>query len=53
MIVAKADRFEPLKKISAEGLPQPSPKESFQSNDIADEDLAVGKYTPDQAKREK
>jgi len=34
----------PLEKIVAEGVPQPRPKRIFfQSNGIADEDLAVGK----------
>jgi ornithine cyclodeaminase/alanine dehydrogenase-like protein (mu-crystallin family) len=35
----------PLEKFVAEGAPQPRPKRVFfQSNGIADEDLAVGKY---------
>jgi hypothetical protein len=43
-----------LKAIVAEGVPQPRPKRIFfQSNSIADEDLAVGKYVLDQAKRKK
>src|ERR671918_322299 len=44
----------PLEKIAAEGAPQPRPKRIlFQSNGIADEDLAVGKYVLDQAKKKK
>jgi ornithine cyclodeaminase/alanine dehydrogenase-like protein (mu-crystallin family) len=44
----------PLEKIVAEGVSQPRPKRIFfQSNGIADEDLAVGKYALDQAKRKK
>jgi ornithine cyclodeaminase/alanine dehydrogenase-like protein (mu-crystallin family) len=43
-----------LEKIVGEGVPQPRPKKIlFQSNGIADEDLAVGKYVLDQAKRKK
>ena len=44
----------PLEKIVAGAMPQPRPKRIlFQSNGIADEDLAVGKYVLDQAKRKK
>jgi ornithine cyclodeaminase/alanine dehydrogenase-like protein (mu-crystallin family) len=44
----------PLEKIVAEGAPQPRPKRIFfQSNGIADEDLAVGRYVLEQAKRKK
>jgi ornithine cyclodeaminase/alanine dehydrogenase-like protein (mu-crystallin family) len=44
----------PLEKFVAQGVPQPKPKRIFfQSNGIADEDLAVGKYVLDQAKRKK
>jgi len=44
----------PLEKFVAEGAPQPRPKRIFfQSNGIADEDLAVGKYVLDQAKLKK
>lgn len=42
----------PLEKFVAHGPPQPRPKRIFfQSNGIADEDLAVGKYVLDQVKR--
>ena len=44
----------PLEKFVAAGAPQPRPKRIFfQSNGIADEDLAVGKFVFDQAKRKK
>ena len=44
----------PLEKFVADGAPQPRPKRIFfQSNGIADEDLAGGKYVLDQAKRKK
>ena len=44
----------PLEKIVAGGALQPRPKRIFfQSNGIADEDLAVGKFILDQAKRRK
>ena len=44
----------PLEKIVMDGVPQPRPKRIlFQSNGIADEDLAVGRYVLDQAKRKK
>ena len=44
----------PLEKIVAEGAPQPRPKRIlFQSNGIADEDLAVASYVWDQARRKK
>jgi ornithine cyclodeaminase/alanine dehydrogenase-like protein (mu-crystallin family) len=43
-----------LERVVADGAPQPRPKRIlFQSNGIADEDLAVGKYVVDQAKRKK
>jgi ornithine cyclodeaminase/alanine dehydrogenase-like protein (mu-crystallin family) len=43
-----------LEKIVAEGVPQPRPKRIFfQSNGIADEDLAVGRYVFEQAKKKK
>jgi len=43
-----------LEKIIAEGVPQPRPKRIFfQSNGIADEDLAVGRYVFEQAKKKK
>jgi hypothetical protein len=43
----------PLEKIVAEDVPQPRPKRIFfQSNGIADEELAVGKYALDQAEAE-
>ncbi len=44
----------PLEKIVAGGAPAPRPKKIlFQSNGIADEDLAVGRYVLDQARRKK
>ena len=52
--IARWEDIIPLEKIVAEGPPQPRPKKIFfQSNGIADEDLAVGKYVLDQAKRKK
>lgn len=52
--IARWEDIWPLEKIVAEGVPQPRPKRIFfQSNGIADEDLAVGKYVLDQAKRKK
>jgi len=52
--IARWDDIVPLEKIAAEGAPQPRPKRIlFQSNGIADEDLAVAKYVLDQAKRKK
>jgi ornithine cyclodeaminase/alanine dehydrogenase-like protein (mu-crystallin family) len=44
----------PLEQIVVGGAPQPRPKRIlFQSNGIADEDLAVGRYVLEQAKRKK
>ena len=52
--IARWEDILPLEKIVAEGVPQPRPKQIFfQSNGIADEDLAVGKYVFDQVKRKK
>jgi len=52
--ILRWDSIVPLEKIVAGGVPQPRPKRIFfQSNGIADEDLAVGKYVLDQAKRKK
>jgi ornithine cyclodeaminase/alanine dehydrogenase-like protein (mu-crystallin family) len=52
--IARWEDILPLEKVAAEGPPQPRPKRIFfQSNGIADEDLAVGKYVWDQAKRKK
>ncbi|MFB3883826.1 MAG: ornithine cyclodeaminase family protein [Thermodesulfobacteriota bacterium] len=52
--VARWEDIFPLAKIVAEGVPQPRPKQIFfQSNGIADEDLAVGNYVFDQARRKK
>lgn len=43
-----------LQNVVAEGAPQPRPKRIlFQSNGIADEDLAVGRYVLEQAKKRK
>lgn len=52
--IARWEDIAPLEKFVAGGAPQPRPKRIFfQSNGIADEDLAVGKYVLDQAKRKK
>lgn len=52
--IARWEDIVPLEKIVADGVSQPRPKRIFfQSNGIADEDLAVGKYVLDQAKRKK
>jgi ornithine cyclodeaminase/alanine dehydrogenase-like protein (mu-crystallin family) len=52
--IARWDGIVGLEKILAEGLPQPRPKRIlFQSNGIADEDLAVGRYVLEQAKKKK
>ncbi len=52
--ISRWEDIVPLEKFVAEGAPHPRPKRIFfQSNGIADEDLAVGKYVLDQAKRTK
>jgi ornithine cyclodeaminase/alanine dehydrogenase-like protein (mu-crystallin family) len=52
--ITRWEDIVPLEKIVAEGAPQPRPKRIlFQSNGIADEDLAVGRYVLEQAKRKK
>ncbi len=52
--IARWEDILPLEKFVAAGPPKPRPKKIlFQSNGIADEDLAVGKYVLDQAKRKK
>ena len=52
--LARWDDILPLEKIVADGVPQPRPKRIFfQSNGIADEDLAVGRYVLEQAKKKK
>jgi len=52
--IARWEDIVPLEKIVAAGVPEPRPKRIlFQSNGIADEDLAVGKFVLDQAKRKK
>ena len=52
--IARWEDIVALDKIVAGGVPQPRPKRVlFQSNGIADEDLAVGKFVLDQAKRKK
>ncbi len=52
--ITRWDSIVPLEKIVAGGVPQPRPKKIlFQSNGIADEDLAVGRYVLEQAKRKK
>ena len=50
--IVRWDDVVPLEKIVSGGLSQPRPKKIFfQSNGIADEDLAVGRYVLEQAKR--
>jgi ornithine cyclodeaminase len=52
--IARWEDIVPLEKFVAGGAPRPRPKRIFfQSNGIADEDLAVGKYVVDQAKKKK
>ena len=52
--IARWEDILPLEKIAADGVSQPRPRRIFfQSNGIADEDLAVGKFVLDQAKRKK
>ena len=52
--IARWEDIVPLETYVAGGAPQPRPKRIFfQSNGIADEDLAVGKFVLDQAKRKK
>lgn len=52
--IARWEDIVPLEKIVADGVPQPRPKRIFfQSNGIADEDLAVGLYVLNQAKKKK
>ena len=48
------EKIVPLEKIVAGGRPAPRPRRIlFQSNGIADEDLAVGRYVWEQAKKKK
>ena len=52
--IVRWEEIMPLEKFVAGGAPQPRPKRIFfQSNGIADEDLAVSKFVLDQAKRKK
>src|SRR5215468_6655489 len=52
--IARWEDIVPLEKIIGDGVPQPRPKRIFfQSNGIADEDLAVGRYVLEQAKKKK
>jgi ornithine cyclodeaminase len=52
--IVRWEDIMPLEKFVAGGAPQPRPKRIFfQSNGIADEDLAVSKFVLDQAKRKK
>ena len=52
--ITRWEDIVPLEKIVAEGAPQPRPQRIlFQSNGIADEDLAVGRYVLEQAKKKK
>lgn len=51
---ANWEAVQPLEKFVAGGAPRPRPQRVFfQSNGIADEDLAVGKYVLDQGKRKR
>jgi ornithine cyclodeaminase/alanine dehydrogenase-like protein (mu-crystallin family) len=50
--IVRWEDVAPLENVVAGGAPQPRPKKIFfQSNGIADEDLAVGRYVLEQAKR--
>ncbi len=52
--ILRWDGIVPLETVVAHGAPQPRPRRIlFQSNGIADEDLAVGRYVLEQAKRKK
>jgi ornithine cyclodeaminase/alanine dehydrogenase-like protein (mu-crystallin family) len=52
--IIRWDDIAPLERIVTNGLPSPRPKKIlFQSNGIADEDLAVGRYVAEQARRKK
>jgi ornithine cyclodeaminase/alanine dehydrogenase-like protein (mu-crystallin family) len=52
--ILRWEDIAPLERIVANGLPSPRPKTIlFQSNGIADEDLAVGRYVMEQARRKK
>jgi ornithine cyclodeaminase/alanine dehydrogenase-like protein (mu-crystallin family) len=52
--ILRWDSIVPLDHVVGHGAPQPHPKRIFfQSNGIADEDLAVGRYVLEQAKRKK
>ncbi|MEX0801746.1 MAG: ornithine cyclodeaminase family protein [Candidatus Binatia bacterium] len=52
--IARWDDVAPLEKFVAGGPPKSRPKKIFfQSNGIADEDLAVGRYVLEQAKKKK
>jgi ornithine cyclodeaminase/alanine dehydrogenase-like protein (mu-crystallin family) len=52
--ILRWDSIVPLESVVGHGAPSPRPNRIlFQSNGIADEDLAVGKYVLDQAKRKK
>jgi ornithine cyclodeaminase len=52
--IAQWESILPLEKIVGGGPPAPRPKRIFfQSNGIADEDLAVGRHVLEQAKRKK
>jgi ornithine cyclodeaminase/alanine dehydrogenase-like protein (mu-crystallin family) len=52
--ILRWDGIVPLDSVVGHGAPKPRPKRIlFQSNGIADEDLAVGKYVLEQAKRKK
>ena len=52
--ILRWDSIVPLDNVVAHGAPKPRPRRIlFQSNGIADEDLAVGKYVLDQARRKR
>ena len=52
--IIRWENVTPLEQVVANGAPSPRPKRIlFQSNGIADEDLAVGRYVWEQARRKK
>ena len=52
--IVRWEDVTPLEQVVANGAPAPRPKRIlFQSNGIADEDLAVGRYVWEQARRKK
>lgn len=52
--IIRWENIVPLEQVVAGGMPNPRPKRIlFQSNGIADEDLAVGRYVLEQVKRKR